>query len=200
VTVKSRIGIDDQAEWPALAGFVETVAAAGCTRFIVHARKAWLTGLSPRENRDIPPLRHDLVYRLKQTRPDLTVILNGGIAAMAEIDAHLRHVDGVMLGRAAYQNPYLLAAVDGRYFGGRRPVPTRHDIVRSMEGYIAAECAAGTPLAAMTRHMLGLFQGVPGARAWRRHLSENAHRPGAEVDVLRDAMAHIPATAPRAAE
>jgi tRNA-dihydrouridine synthase A len=200
VTVKSRIGIDDQEEWPALHGFVETVAGAGCTRFIVHARKAWLTGLSPKENRDIPPLRYDVVYRLKQARPDLAVVLNGGVTGLDAADCHLAHVDGVMLGRAAYQNPFLLAEADRRYFGSRAAPMDRHGAVEAMAGYIDAELAAGTPLAAMTRHMLGLFQGVPGARAWRRHLSEHAHRPGAGLDVLRQALASVPRGIPAAAE
>lgn len=191
VTVKSRIGIDDQEEWPALLGFVETVAAAGCSRFIVHARKAWLTGLSPKENREVPPLRHDLVHRLKEERPDLTVVLNGGVTSLEEADRHLGHVDGVMLGRAAYQTPYLLAAADGRWFGARQAPPDRHAVVEAMAGYIEAELAAGTPLSAITRHMLGLFQGMPGARAWRRHLSEHAHRPGAGLATMRDALAYI---------
>lgn len=200
VTVKSRIGIDDQDEWPALSGFVDAVAGAGCTRFIVHARKAWLTGLSPKENRDIPPLRYDLVYRLKQERPDLSIVLNGGVVDLDAVDGHLGHVDGVMLGRAAYQNPYLLAEVDSRYFGDRRAPATRHEIMQSVEEYVAVELAAGTPLMAMTRHMLGLFQGVPGARAWRRHLSENAHLPDAGLRVLRDALTRVPVVAAQAAE
>jgi tRNA-dihydrouridine synthase A len=200
VTVKSRIGIDDQEEWPALRGFVETVAAAGCTRFIVHARKAWLTGLSPKENRDIPPLRHDLVHRLKAERPDLCVVLNGGVTSLAEADGHLRHVDGVMFGRAAYQNPSLLADVDRRYFGAAAPPPDGHAVVQAMAGYVETELAAGTPLAAITRHMLGLFQRVPGARAWRRHLSEQAHRPGASFAVVEAALARVPASVPAAAE
>jgi len=200
VTVKSRIGIDDQEEWPTLRDFVGTVASAGCTRFIVHARKAWLTGLSPKENRDVPPLRYDLVHRLKTERPDLSIVVNGGITCLEEADAHLRHVDGVMLGRAAYQNPYLLAEVDSRYFGDDRPPAERHEIVWAMEEYIAAELAAGTPLPAMTRHMLGLFQRVPGARAWRRHLSEQAHLPGAGLTVLRGALARVPTTISSAAE
>ena len=200
VTVKSRIGIDDQEEWPALRGFVETVSAAGCERFIVHARKAWLTGLSPKENRDIPPLRYDLVYRLKEERPDLAVVLNGGVTDLDAVDGHLRHVDGVMLGRAAYQNPFLLAEADRRYFGSLQAPPDRHAAAEAMAGYIEAELAAGTPLAAMTRHMLGLFQGVPGARAWRRHLSEQAHRSGAGIAVLRAALASVLPGIPEAAE
>jgi tRNA-dihydrouridine synthase A len=200
VTVKSRIGIDDQEEWPALKGFVDTVADAGCRRFIVHARKAWLTGLSPKENRDVPPLRYDLVYRLKAERPDLEIVLNGGVTELDAADRHLAAVDGVMLGRAAYQNPYLLAAVDRRYFGAAQAPATRHAAAEAMAGYIEAELAAGTPLAAITRHMLGLFQGVPGARAWRRQLSERAHRPSAGVAVLREALACILHGMPAAAE
>ena len=200
VTVKSRIGIDEQEEWPALRGFVTTVAEAGCTRFIVHARKAWLRGLSPKENREVPPLRYDLVYRLKAERPDLEIVLNGGVTDLAQVDRHLEHVDGVMLGRAAYQNPYLLVEVDRRHFGDGRVPLDRHGAAAAMTGYIEAELAAGTPLAAITRHMLGLFQGVPGARLWRRHLSEQAHRAGAGLAVLQDALAQIPRNIPAAAE
>jgi tRNA-dihydrouridine synthase A len=200
VTVKSRIGIDDQEEWPALRSFVETVAAAGCSRFVVHARKAWLTGLSPKENREIPPLRYDLVYRLKEERPDLAVVLNGGVTSLEAADRHLGHVDGVMLGRAAYQNPFLLAEADRRYFGSRQAPPDRHAVAEAMAGYLEAELAAGTPLAAMTRHMLGLFQGMPGARAWRRCLSEQAHRPNASIAVVRDALAAVLQRVPAAAE
>jgi len=129
---------------------------------------------------------------LKEELPNLAIILNGGIGSLEQADTHLAHVDGVMLGRAAYQNPYLLAGADGHYFGDDRPLPDRHGIVQAMEDYVAAELAAGTPLAAMTRHMLGLFQRVPGARAWRRHLSEQAHRPGAGLAVLREALACVP--------
>ena len=200
VTVKSRIGIDDQEEWPTLRAFVDTVSAAGCTRFIVHARKAILSGLSPKENREIPPLRYDLVYRLKSVRPDLAVIINGGITSLEEVDDHLRHVDGVMLGRAAYRNPYILSEVDRRYFGDDRPQVSRHDTVLAIESYVAAELAAGTPLAAIVRHMLGLFQNVPGARAWRRHLSERMHRSDAGLSDLRDALEHVSVGLPGAAD
>lgn len=189
VTVKSRIAIDDQPEWPSLSNFVATVAGAGCTRFIVHARKAWLKGLSPKENRDTPPLRHGLVHRLKSARPDLFVVVNGGIGTMRQIRAHLGRVDGVMLGRAAYRNPYLLAGVDRAFFGDAARPPTRRAVLERLFPYIEAECAEGTPLVAITRHILGLYQGAPGARRWRRHLSENAHREGAGVDVVRNAMA-----------
>ena len=169
-----------------------TVAETGCRRFIVHARKALLSGLSPKENRDVPPLHYDLVYRLKAERPDLTVVLNGGVTSLAAADDHLAHVDGVMLGRAAYQNPYLLAEVDGRYFGAKTPPPTRHDVVDRLLPYIEAELAAGTPLKAMTRHLMGLFRDMPGARFWRRTLSENAYRPGAGPELLRDALRQTP--------
>jgi len=174
VTVKHRIAIDDQPEWETLIGFVDAVAAAGCADVTVHARKAWLEGLSPRENREVPPLHYDLVYRLKAERPDLHVTINGGIETLAQASEHLAHVDGVMLGRAAYQNPYVLAAVDQRFFGSETAVPTRHEIIDAYLPYIEREIAAGTSLIAMTRHILGLFNGQPGARAFRRYLSENA--------------------------
>ena len=192
VTVKSRIAIDDQEEWPTLWRFVTTVAESGCPRFIVHARKALLSGLSPKDNRVVPPLHYDLVYRLKEKRPDLTVVLNGGVESLAAADDHLVHVDGVMLGRAAYQNPYLLAEVDGRYFGAEASPPTRHDIVDQLLPYIEAELAAGTPLKAMTRHLMGLFRDMPGARYWRRTLSENAYRPGVGPELLRDTLRQMP--------
>jgi len=200
VTVKSRIAIDTLDEWRTLRGFVETVANAGCERFIVHARKALLSGLSPKENRDIPPLRYDLVYALKSARPDLTVILNGGVNDHPAIAGHLRYVDGVMLGRAAYRNPYILADVDRLYFGDTGPVRTRHQIVEAVLPYIEAQLRGGTPLLAMSRHLIGLFQGMPGARAWRRHLSENAYHRENGIDVIRDALARIPVPVAAAAE
>jgi len=191
VTVKSRIGIDDQEEWPALKGFVDTVAEAGVTRFVVHARKALLSGLSPKENRDIPPLRYDLVHRLKAERPDLTILINGGITTLDAAEEHLDTLDGVMLGRAGYQNPFILADVDRRFFGGSAGTVTREQIVERMLPYIEREMARGVPLKAMTRHMLGLFQAVPGAKLWRRHLSENAHRSGAGPDVVETALSLV---------
>ena len=174
VTVKHRIAIDDQPEWETLIGFVDTVAAAGCAHFIVHARKAWLQGLSPRENREVPPLHYDLVYRLKAERPDLHISINGGIETLGETSTHLEHVDGVMLGRVAYQNPYVLAGVDQQFYDDGAPVRTRHEIVDAYLPYIEREIASGTHLIGITRHILGLFNGLPGARAWRRYLSENA--------------------------
>lgn len=191
VTVKCRIGVDDQDPQQALFNFVETVASAGCTHFVVHARKAILQGLSPKENRDIPPLNYQLVYELKRTHPDLTIIINGGISTLDEAESHLAHVDGVMMGRAAYQTPYVLADVDRRLFGSSAPVPTRAQLVERMLPYIERQCAAGVPIHAITRHMLGLYQGRPGARAWRRHLSENAPKAGATPQVVREAFAFV---------
>ncbi len=178
VTVKHRIAIDDQPEWETLIGFVESVAEAGCNRFTVHARKAWLEGLSPKENREVPPLHYELVHRLKAERPDLHITINGGIETLDEALDQLSHVDGVMLGRAAYQNPYMLADADRRVFGLDVAAKTRHEIIDSYCVHIEREIAAGTPLMATTRHILGLFNGRRGARAFRRYLSENA--PGFE--------------------
>lgn len=193
VTVKTRIGIDDQDSYEFLCDFIRQVAATGCDTFIVHARKAWLSGLSPRENREIPPLDYPRVYRLKQEFPRLTIAVNGGITSLEAAEQHLQHLDGVMVGREAYQNPYLLAEVDGRLFGDPHPVPSRHQVVEAMVPYIEQELARGNQLAHVTRHMLGLFQGLPGARAWRRHLSEHACRPGADCSVLLAALAKVPA-------
>ena len=192
ITVKTRIGIDDRDSYDELAKFVGRVAEGGCRIFIVHARKAWLTGLSPRENREIPPLRHDIVHRLKRDFPALIIVLNGGLTGLDQVAEHLRHVDGAMIGRAAYENPYLLAEVDRRFWGSARPMPSRHDIARDSLPYIESWLRRGTPLHCMTRHLLGLFQGVPGARAWRRYLSENAHRPGAGAAVLEAALRQVP--------
>jgi tRNA-dihydrouridine synthase A len=191
VTVKSRIAIDDLEEWPTLERFVRTVAAAGCTRFVVHARKAWLQGLSPKENRDVPPLRYELVYRLKQALPHLDISINGGIKTLDATAEHLQHVDGVMLGRAAYESPYLLADVDRRFYGETAEPRTRHEVVLAMLPYVEAQRSRGAPLGAMTRHMLGLFGGLPGARAFRRHLSENAHKKGAGPEVLEAALSAL---------
>ncbi|MDP2619934.1 MAG: tRNA dihydrouridine(20/20a) synthase DusA [Hyphomicrobiales bacterium] len=200
VTVKCRIGIDDQDAEDALDTFIDTVAAAGCTTFVIHARKAWLEGLSPRENRDVPPLDQGRVYRLKARRPDLCVVLNGGIGSLDEAAAHLAHLDGVMMGRAAYQSPWRLAEADGRLFGDRAPAPEPAEIVERMIPYIERELARGTRLHRIARHMTGLFQGVPGARAWRRTLSEEGVRPDAGVEVLRAALALVRPQALAAAE
>ena len=194
VTVKCRIGVDDQEPEQSLFAFVDTVARAGCDTFVVHARKAWLKGLSPKDNREVPPLHYDLVYRLKRERPELTIVINGGIADLGDARTHLEHVDGVMLGRAAYQSPWLLSAADAELFGDHARDWTRHEVVRTYMPYIARELGKGAPLNAMTKHLLGLFNGLPGARAFRRHLSENATKPGAGIEVLRAALALVPET------
>jgi tRNA-dihydrouridine synthase A len=191
VTVKTRIGIDDMDSYDSLARFVEHMQSAGCRTIIIHARKAFLQGLSPRENRSVPPLRYDFAYRIKQQFQDMTVVLNGGIESLEAAKTHLERVDGVMLGRSAYHNPYLLAGVDTQIFGDSTPVPSRNDIVERMLPYIEGELTRGTPLKHMTRHMLGLYQGVPGARHWRRHLSEYGPRRGAGTDVIRQAMENM---------
>jgi tRNA-dihydrouridine synthase A len=201
VTVKCRIGIDDQDSEADFSRFIKTVANAGCTTFIVHARKAWLNGLSPKENRDIPPLDYDRVYRLKRARPDLAIVVNGGINTLDEAEAHLAHVDGVMLGRAAYQQPWLLAGVDTRMFGcPGNPIASRAQAVEAYLPYVEQRLAAGDYLSRMTRHMLGLYHACHGGRHWRRMLSEDARLPGAGADLLREALSLIEgAAAARAA-
>jgi len=191
VTVKNRIGIDDLDSYQHLTDFIGTVSAKGCKTFIIHARKAWLTGLSPKENRTIPPLDYPRVYQLKKDFPELEIIINGGIQTLSEIDAHLQHVDGVMIGREAYQNPYFLAEIDHKYYGISNNTPERKNIVENMLPYIQREMDKGVPLKSITRHMLGLFQGRPGARAWRRYISENAHLEGADLSVLTTAAAKV---------
>jgi tRNA-dihydrouridine synthase A len=187
VTVKCRIGVDDQEPDESLRRLIAQCTAAGVTTFAIHARKAWLEGLSPKENREVPPLDYQLVYRMKRENPRLTIVLNGGIASLDEAQAHLAQVDGVMLGRAAYHSPALLADVDARIFGG---VPRDVDAAAlAYASYIERKLGEGVPLNAMTKHMLGLFHGRPGARLFRRHLSENATRKGAGIAVLRDALA-----------
>lgn len=191
VTVKHRIGIDDLDSYDHMARFVETVASTGCTTFVAHARKAWLKGLSPKENRELPPLRYADVYRLKSEFPELTVVINGGIHTLDECEEHLRHVDGVMLGRAAYHDPYLLRDVDPRLFGSTAPVPERRDVIERLIPYIEREMQRGATLHHITRHILGLYQGRPGARVFRRILSEGAPRRGATLDVLMRALAEV---------
>lgn len=191
VTIKHRIGIDENDSIEELFHFVETVAEAGCKTFIVHARKAWLKGLSPKQNRDIPPLRYDAVHQLKQSMPQLEIIINGGIDSLTEAQAQLSHVDGVMLGREIYHNPYILAQVDQQFYQSSRAVPSRTDIVEAFLPYVAMQLKQGTRLHAMSRHILGLFNGMPGAKKWRRHISENASREGAGVEVLQQALSHV---------
>ena len=191
VTVKTRIGIDERDSYAELVDFVGRVAAGGCETFIVHARKAWLSGLSPKENREIPPLRYEVVHQLKQDFPHLTLILNGGLTTLDQVAEQLRQVDGVMIGRAAYENPSVLAGVDHRFFGSSEPLLTGHQAVQAFIPYIEEQLRQGTPLHSMTRHILGLFQGTPGARAWRRTLSEQACRRGAGVEVVENALQHV---------
>lgn len=191
VTVKTRTGIDEHDSYDFLRRFVEAVAGAGAAAIIVHARKAWLKGLSPKENREVPPLAYDTVYRLKRDFPALPVVLNGGIGNAAEARAHLAQVDGVMIGREAYRNPMLLAELEAAILGPVSRPLSREAVVAAFLPYLRAELARGTPLVAMTRHLLGLFQGVPGARAFRRHISEHAHRPGAGAEVPEDALALV---------
>jgi tRNA-dihydrouridine synthase A len=188
VTVKCRIGIDDRDDYAFFERFVTVVREAGVKVFIVHARKAHLQGLSPKENREVPPLRYDVPARLKREHPELSVVLNGGLRTAAQVDEWLPRVDGVMLGRQAYQEPYLLAALDARIFGARRALPQREDVVRAYAGYVERRLAEGHRLQAMLRHAHGLYAGLPNARSWRRFLSENGHRPGAGADVLRASL------------
>ncbi|NND35631.1 MAG: tRNA dihydrouridine(20/20a) synthase DusA [Gammaproteobacteria bacterium] len=186
ITVKTRIGIDDRDDYEFLVQFVEKVAAAGCQYFVVHARKAILAGLSPKENRSIPPLRYDVVYRLKREFPALTVVLNGGVESVAQVRAHLEHVDGVMIGRKAYGDPWFLANLQRT--GVDSSETTRQDIVIAMTDYATGQIAAGARLHHISRHMLGLFTGVPGARRWRRFISESASRDGADAQLLIDSL------------
>ena len=187
VTVKCRIGVDDQDEYADLQHFTETMIGAGVEILVVHARKAWLQGLSPKENRETPPLDYERVYRLKREFPQLTIVINGGITTAEQVQAHLARVDGVMLGRAAYHDPYVLARVEAALYG--EPLPDRDDVLRRMRPYIEAELARGTGLKHITRHLLGLYQGEPGARGFRRMLSEGAHLPGAGWELIERAMA-----------
>jgi tRNA-dihydrouridine synthase A len=189
VTVKCRLGVDDQNPHHSLRLMLERCEAAGVSVFIVHARKAWLEGLSPKENRDVPPLDYDLVYQVKSEKPHLTIVINGGIANLDECQSHLKRVDGVMLGRAAYQTPAMLGDVDARFFAGAsRDLDA---VVDAYVDYVGRKFGEGVPLNAMTKHMLGLFNGQPGARLFRRYLSENATRKGANLQTLRDALAQL---------
>jgi tRNA-dihydrouridine synthase A len=192
VTVKCRIGVDEQDPAQALPTLAQMVRDAGCKTLVVHARKAWLEGLSPKENRDVPPLEYERVYALKQAMPDMEILINGGILTLDDAAAHLAHVDGVMLGRAAYQTPYVLADVDRRFYGDTREPLTRHEVLEAFMPYVERELARGIHLHSMSRHILGLFQGMPGARAFRRYISENAPKHGATAEVIRDAMALVP--------
>ncbi|HEV3104457.1 MAG TPA: tRNA dihydrouridine(20/20a) synthase DusA [Trinickia sp.] len=191
VTVKHRIGVDAVEDYAFVRDFVGTVANAGCDVFIVHARNAILKGLSPKENREIPPLKYDYAYRLKRDFPSLEIIINGGIKTLDEAETHLRHVDGVMLGREAYHNPYVLADVDARFYGSTQPAKTREQIESELLAYCATELARGTFLGAITRHALGLYRGVAGARGWRRVLSDNKRLAAADLSIFDEARAHL---------
>ena len=190
VTVKHRIGVDDQDGYEPLSRFVDSVRRAGCGAFIIHARKAWLSGLSPKENREIPPLMYPSVYRIKRDFPDLDIVVNGGIKTVEDCREHLRHVDGVMLGREAYRNPWILARLERALWGGK--TPSRHRIAETFAEYVRHEVEQGTALKHMSRHALTLFQGTRGAKAWRKHLSEHAHKANAGVNVLRQALEKVP--------
>ena len=194
ITVKHRIGVDEHDSRAFLSDFVGTVAEAGCQAFIVHARKAWLQGMSPKQNREIPPLNYARVYQLKHDFPDLSIIINGGISTTSQAAQHLDQLDGVMMGREAYTNPYILATVDREFFGCTKASKSRLEIANELVPYIEHELSHGVKLHAMTRHILGLFHGMPNARLFRRHLSENAHKPNANIDVFIDALAKTTGT------
>ena len=187
VTVKCRLGVDDDHDWDRFFAFIDTVANAGCGMFVIHARNAWLQGLSPKENREVPPLRYDWAYRLKRERPGLQIVVNGGIATQEEATAHLAHTDGAMLGRAAYHDPYLLHRLDVAWFGGEPR--TRGELLRALRAYIEEQLARGVYLKHITRHLLGLFAGERGGRAFRQVLSEGAHKPGADWSLIEHALA-----------
>jgi len=195
ITVKHRLGIDHQDSYGQLAHFVSTVAQGGCRHFIVHARKAWLQGLSPKENRTVPPLRYDWVYRLKEDFPQLGIEINGGIATLESIQAHLTQVDGVMIGRAAYENPYWLAGVDAAIFGDSAPLPSRTMVVKALFPYCEQWLAQGGRLHSISRHLLNLFKGQPGSRLWKRYLSENVFKSEAGLHTLSQALAMVEAQA-----
>ena len=191
VSVKCRLGIDDQDEYHHLKHFVQIVSDVGCEIFYIHARKAWLQGLSPKENRDVPPLNYDAVYQLKQDFPELTIIINGGIKTLKAAQQHMDHIDGCMIGREAYSNPYMLAEVDHLFYGTDEIQPSRMQVLHQYVDYIENEMLKGTRLTQMSRHVLGLFQGLPGAKAWRRHISENAHKADSNAELLLNAAKFI---------
>ncbi|AXQ29329.1 tRNA dihydrouridine(20/20a) synthase DusA [Solimonas sp. K1W22B-7] len=199
VTVKTRIGVDESEDYVFLKDFIETVAAAGCEIFIVHARKAWLKGLSPKENREIPPLQYELVHRLKREFPQLTIVLNGGLKTMDACVEQIQELDGVMLGREVYENPYFMTEVDSRLYGAEPVNLGRTEVAEALLDYVERELATGAHLNHISRHILGLFRGQPGGRAFRRVISQNATRPGAGADVIRAALAEVEAASLRPA-
>ncbi len=190
VTVKCRIGVDNEDSYEKLSQFIKLIASTGCQTFIIHARKAWLSGLSPKQNREIPPLCYERVYQIKQDFPHLTILINGGITTLNQVDTHINKVDGVMIGRAAYGNPYFLAELQAHYFPDV-PVLTREQVIENFYPYIEKQLHNGEKLSRMTRHILGLYQGQRGAAIWRRHLSENAHKACADVKVVEQALSLV---------
>ena len=191
VTVKHRIGIDDRDSYEDMAHFVRIVSEAGCQQFTVHARKAWLQGLSPKENRTIPPLRYEEVHQLKQEFPHLFIEINGGFKTLAEVKEQLQFLNAVMIGRAAYDHPYLFAIADQEIYGEKTPPLTRREVIESMYNYIEYWLQKGVKLNSITRHLLELFAEQPGTKAWKRYISENAHLPGAGVEVLQQALEKV---------
>ncbi len=191
VTLKTRLGVDEIDSYDDLTHFIDTVAISGCDTFIMHARKAWLKGLSPKENRTIPPLRHEVVYRLKQDFPQLTLILNGGVNTLTQIHDALQQLDGVMIGRHACQHPYFLAEIDALFYGATQPPLTRIEVIERVLPYMQKQLQQGVRLTQLARHLLGLFHGTKNARLWRRYLSENAHKSGADIEVILQALDNI---------
>ena len=191
VTLKTRIGIDDNDSYQALCRFIAAQTEAGCEHFIIHARKAWLQGLSPKQNREIPPLRYEVVKQLKQDFPDQGISINGGITSLTQAQELLQDLDGVMIGREAYNNPWMLAEADRLIFDDPHPIPSRHQILQALMPFVEAELGRGIPLNRITRHILGLFHGCPGARAWRRLISEGAHKKGAGLELVTKAAAKV---------
>ncbi len=191
VTVKCRLGIDDQDEYGDLKSFIQTVAKGGCQIFIIHARKAWLQGLSPKENRDVPPLNYEVVYRIKREFPELQIIINGGLKTLENAKKQLEFLDGAMIGREAYHNPYILAHADQLIYGDQYKIPTRKKILEQYLPYVEQQLTNGINLTQISRHLLGLFQGLPGAKAWRRHISENAYKDGAGIEVIEQAQRFV---------
>ncbi len=190
VTVKCRIGVDQYDSYESLTNYIKTVAAGGCRTFIIHARKAWLSGLSPKQNREVPPLRYEVVRQIKQDFPHLTIILNGGIKTLDSIENELSSVDGVMIGREAYSNPYFLATLQARYFPNT-VLLNRHEVVQALLPYVCKQLDLGLKLHCITRHLFGLFHGLPGASAWRRHLSVQGSKTGAGIEVIEQALNYI---------
>ncbi|MFT5132605.1 MAG: tRNA-dihydrouridine synthase A [Gammaproteobacteria bacterium] len=188
ITLKTRIGIDHQDSYEELVEFIQIVSDAGCKSFFIHARKAWLSGLSPRQNREIPPLKYDVVYAIKKDFPELEIVINGGILTIEQCREHLQHVDGVMIGRAVCNNPYLLSEIDQAFFNPETPAISRHEILQQYIEYIESQLSKDIYLSHMSRHILGLFQGQQGARSYRRLLSEEAYKPGAGIQVIKNAM------------